>query len=119
MIDHHARHPIDVGDRITVRHNFGGFLRPTVRRGTTGIVTRRTLDGTLYVAFPNAPTLVLQLRDVTPTAPDSPQTTRTLLYPLRRVAQKALKVHTGGGPGTRPPVRVPGLALPAQALPPA
>ena len=65
MTDPDTRGPIDVGDRVTARHHLGGVLRPTVRRGHPGIVTLRTGNGTLHVAFTDGPTLALDPDDVT------------------------------------------------------
>ena len=56
---------LDVGDRVTARHHLGGFLRPTVRRGTTGIITARDPNGTLHATFTNGRALVLDPTDVT------------------------------------------------------
>ncbi len=55
---------LGVGDRVVAVHNLGGLLRPTVRRGTAGVVIECTEDGTLHVAFANGRTLKLHPDDV-------------------------------------------------------
>ncbi len=57
---------VGVGDHVAARSHLGGILRPTVQRGTAGIVIARTPDGTLHVAFATGPTLKLDPLDVRP-----------------------------------------------------
>jgi hypothetical protein len=42
---------LDSGDRVRLRADLGGFFRPRVRRGTTGIVVAPADDSRYWVHF--------------------------------------------------------------------
>ncbi len=55
---------LDVGDRVVALHRLGGLLRPTVPRGTPGLIIARDTTATLTVRFTNGQTLNVDPADV-------------------------------------------------------